>query len=168
MSAGLRAAMVCCIVLIAGACGPRDAADPEPAPVVRRNDVEYTARTALLASYPVRLRTTITARSHASREVVLRPADDCPVLVIVLSRDGRPRWNQAGAVPCDGAPREVRLPAADSVTFETELTAPEILGDSLPDDVYLLVAHFRPAGAAPIVLQAGRANLVAPPGTRDR
>jgi hypothetical protein len=145
------------------ACEAPEPAEPEPVSVARTADgVEYSATTALLASYPVRLRTTATATNRTTRDVVLRFPDDCPVLVRALARNGEPRWDQAGHEACGGAPTVLTLAAGASATFETELTAPDILGDSLPDDVYVLVAQLRPVGHPAVMLSAGRANLVVP------
>jgi hypothetical protein len=144
------------------ACAPQEA-EPAAEAVVRTPDgVEYAARTALLASYPVRLRTTAVARNRGSGDVVLRFPDDCPLLVRVLTRGGDLRWDQGRDRTCAPSGEEVRLAAGDSVRFETYLSAPEILGDSLPDDVYLLVAYLRPAHHPPVFLEAGRANRVVP------
>lgn len=150
---------------IGASCGtaePPDSAEPVATQVV--DDVEYRARSALLGSYPVRLRTWATVTNRGRREAVLRLPDDCAVLLQVRSRTGELRWDQAGASSCDGPPVERRLPPGDSVVFETFAAAPEILGDSLADDVYVLSAYLRPGGRT-VMLQAGRANLVGLPDT---
>jgi hypothetical protein len=144
------------------ACAPQEA-EPTAEAVVRTPDgVEYAARTALLASYPVRLRTTAVARNRGPGDVVLRFPDDCTLLVRVLARGGELRWDQGRDRPCAPSGEELRLAAGDSVRFETYISAPEVLGDSLPDDVYLLVAYLRPSDYPPVFLEAGRANLVVP------
>jgi hypothetical protein len=154
------------VVLAAAAgCAPNDTPDgAEPAEVYVADGIEYRARTALLGSYPVRLRTWVTVTNRSNEEVLLRFPDDCPVLLQVRARTGEVRWDQAGAEPCAGSPTERRLPPGDSVVFETLASAPAILGDSLPDDVYVLSAYLRP-GNRGVLLQAGRANLVGLPDT---
>jgi hypothetical protein len=143
-------------------CGGRDAEERAGSGEVRHGGVEYSARTALLASYPVRLRTTATATNHGREPVVLRFPDACPVRVRALTRSGELRWDQGDATMCAEVITEVRVAPGDSAVFETHVTAHEVLGDSLPDDVYLLVAYLHPEGREPVVLQAGRANLVVP------
>jgi hypothetical protein len=145
------------------ACAP--AGEPAPAMEMEArtaDGVVYTATSALLASYPVRIRASATATNRSGRTVVIRFSDGCPVLARVLTRQGEPRWDQAALQPCDGPPVEHTLGAGEAVTFETLLAAPQVLGDSLPDDVYLLAVHLRPEGQRPLLLQAGRANLVVP------
>jgi hypothetical protein len=161
----VRAFAAAATLLAAGAllsCGPGDD-DAAPDTASRTvAGVEYAARSALLASYPVRVRTTVTATNVSSRDVLVRLPDECVVLVRALSRDGQPRWDQAGAATCPASARELRLAPGDSVRFDTEFTATDVLGDSLPDDVYVLHAYVRPDARDPVVLQAGRANLVVP------
>jgi hypothetical protein len=158
--------------LIAGAACDR-AAEPQPAPLaagaVRTADgIEYTAATQLLGSYPVRIRATATAANTGAREVTLRFPDDCPLLMRALTREHELRWDQAGVAPCAGPPTEISLARGESTTFEVELTAPQVLGDSLPDMLYVLVARLRPVGQRPVELQAGRALLVTPRETPGR
>jgi hypothetical protein len=150
--------------LIAGAACER-AAEPTPpaAGAVRTADgIEYTATTQLLGSYPVRIRATATATNTGAADVTLRFPDDCPLLLRAVTREYEPRWDQAGRAPCAGPPTEVRLARGESTTFESELTAQQVLGDSLPDMLYLLIARLRPVGQPPVELQAGRALLVTP------
>jgi hypothetical protein len=159
---------VCALGALA-ACGRDDVAEAEPAAAVQTADgVTYSATTALLGSYPVRLRTTATVRNEGSRPVVVRFADACPVLLRALTREGAPRWDQRGLADCDGAGPEAALAPGAAATFETHATALEVLGDSLPDALYLLVAYLRPAGQPPVVLEAGRALLVAQRHAQER
>jgi hypothetical protein len=162
-----RAAAAVAIVLTAcGAAGDAGSrGDPEYTGVasLRTPDgIEYTATTRLLASYPVRLRVTTTAMNRGSRSAVLRFADTCPLRVRALTRERQLRWDQARVKPCDGPGAEVRLASGESVDFDLELTAADVLGDSLPDMLYVLVAALEPLDRSPVVLQAGRAFLVTP------
>jgi hypothetical protein len=144
-------------------CTPDRGTTGEPTAEYRTDGgVEFSARTALLGSYPVRLRTTATVANRGTRHVSMRFPDGCIVLVRAFTRQGELRWDQGHITECSHAIVEVSLAPGDSATFETLLTAPEVLGDSLPDDVYVLAAYLRPLDLDTIVLQAGRANLVAP------
>jgi hypothetical protein len=150
----------------AAACQPGDDnGGHEPAERVRTADgLEYAARTALLASYPVRLRTTATVVNRGDRAATIRFDDGCPVELLVLTRAGEVRWEQSAAEPCAEPALERSLAPGDSAVFETLASAPAILGDSLPDDVYVLVARLRPGGRD-VLVRAGRANLVGLPDT---
>jgi hypothetical protein len=146
----------------AAACAPGNERGDAAGGATAGGDVVFSARTALLGSYPVRLRTTVTAVNRGAGAAGLRFPDGCVVLVRAHSRDGRMLWDQGDTVACTEALVEVTLAPGDSATFETQFTASDVLGDSLPDDVYVLRAYVRPLGRETVVLEAGRANLVVP------
>lgn len=125
-------------------------------------DIEFSAETLVMESFPVQLRTVVTARNASPNPVRITFPDGCIVILRAwrgAARSGDPAWEQQAVctmalVPVDFAPGETK-------TFTNETDAREILGDSLPDGRYLLSAFMRPDGER-IDVPAGAADLGVP------
>lgn len=125
-------------------------------------DIELSAETMVMESFPVQLRTVVTARNTSPDPVRITFPDGCVVIIRAYrdaARSGQPVWEQASActmalVPVDFAPGETK-------TFTNGTDAREILGDSLPDGRYWLSAFIRPDSER-IDVPAGAADLGVP------
>jgi hypothetical protein len=139
-----------CVVL--AACAGTEPPGPaeETRQSVSRGGIEYRADTRVLESFPVQLRTSVVMTNRSGATVTLELPDGCPVLLRAYreAAGGRPVWDQGQVLVCTMAIQLVALAAGESRTFEGRSDAREILGDSLPDGSYRLVAVVRPNGTA--------------------
>lgn len=151
--------------LILAAC-TQAAVTSDPDPVrpgaVMVGEIRYQAETAILESYPVQLRTTVSITNTGARPDTLQLPGGCPVLLRAYrdpGRTGTPAWDQERDIVCtlqllllDVAPGQTR-------TLEGRATAHDILGDSLPNGRYYLTAVLRPENQV-VELEAGDTELV--------
>jgi hypothetical protein len=152
------------IAAVLAGCGSGDPARPdEGAAVVTDDGVRYTAATAVMESFPVQLRTTVSLENGGAERVDVTLRDGCVVL-LAASRPGSDAsaWQEARG--CTMALVEVSLAPGEVREFSSAtVSAREILGDSLPDGPYDLVAVLRPL-AGTVRVPAGRVMLAVPGG----
>lgn len=132
------------LALVAGCGGGMDTSDAPLALAVVQGEVEYTGSTAILESYPVHLKTTVTMRNRSSSATTLELGPMCPVHLSRSTgrRSVRRRHGTRGGCWC--APCRsiiVELAAGDTAQHSTRTDARGILGDSLPDESYFLSAY---------------------------
>lgn len=132
-------------------------------PAVRADDITYHAETQVMESFPVQLRTIVTITNTGNAPVTLTMPDGCIVLLrAYTSADAtRPVFDQATVRACTMALQDVRIPAGQSVQFETRSDAREVLGNRLPDGLYYLRALLRPNGRQ-VEVPAGAVQLAVP------
>jgi hypothetical protein len=149
--------------LVGVACGGYDP-DPGPvAPVIRRGEVDYSAVTAVLESFPVQLSTTVTMTNSSSAPTTLRLGGGCPVQIRVYRDAARSAlaWDQGRVIGCTKEIQIVDLAGRARVERNAGTSARDILGDSLPDGHYFLGAYVQVLDT-PFVLPAGEADLAVP------
>lgn len=153
------------VLLAAGGCA--GAVDPDlDAPgsaAVVQGDVGYRAETAVMESFPVQLRTTVTMGNRGRGKTQLRLGSGCPVQLRVYRDEARSRlaWDQGRVIACTKEIQIVELAPGDSAQRSAGTNAHEILGDSLPDGRYWLGAYVQVVGA-PLVVPAGAVDLAVP------
>lgn len=150
------------LAVMAFGCGGDATVDPDggrPAALTTDQGVEYSAETLIMESFPVQLRTVVTVKNVGDSSVRLSFPDGCVVLLRAY-REGSSAaaWDQGNTVMCTGAFVEVDLAPGATRTFETSTDAAAILGDTLPDGRYRLVAYLRPTSGE-VALDAGSADL---------
>lgn len=145
-----------------GAEGPIDiGGETVPRNVAVVDSIRYSAETAILESFPVQLRTTVTLTNLAQRTDTLEVPGGCPVTLRayrVPTRTGTPVWDQSKVLICTLQLRYIVLESGESELLQGGATATDILGDSLPDGRYYLSAVVRANGET-IELAAGSATL---------
>src|SRR5262245_27859361 len=83
-------------VLFAGCMSSVAPDDPPSSAAVVQGQVEYTAETAILESFPVQLHTTVHMKNRSRSPVVLRFGGGCPVQIRAFRDEARTSlaWNQ--------------------------------------------------------------------------
>jgi hypothetical protein len=150
--------------MVAAACVSSVSPDEAPSSsAVVQGEVEYTADTAILESFPVQLHTTVRMRNRSRATVTLRFGGGCPVQIRAFRDEARTRlaWDQGRIQACTKEIQIVDLPAGDTAQRSARTNAREILGDSLPDGRYWLSAYVQLVGA-PLLVPAGAADLAVP------
>ncbi len=127
--------------------------------------ISYSARTVLLESYPVQIRTWVDVRNDASTPQTVEFPDGCVVVIRAYrdaARTGAPAWDQFRRVGCRMAivPVTVQPGETEQIGAPT-VSARDVLGDSVPDGRYWLSAVIRPGGER-LELPAGQADLAVP------
>lgn len=145
-----------------GACST----DPGTGPLastVRQGDVEFSAVTLVMESFPVQLSTTVTMRNRSTARSTLELGSGCPVQLRVY-RDAVRKdlvWDQGRVMACTKEIQIVNLAEGDTVQRAARASAYDILGDSLPDGRYHLGAYVQVIDS-PLVIPAGDADLAVP------
>ncbi len=130
------------------------------APVVE-DDVEYRADMAIMESFPVQLAVRVTITNQGSEEAELTFPDGC-VALLRAYRDGERVWDQSSDIACTMALVGMTLaPGESREVGAPNVSAYEILGESLPDGEYEIRAYLRPDGDE-IEVTAGMAPLAIP------
>lgn len=135
-----------------------------PSAIRIAGDVEFSADTHVMESFPVQLSTDVTARNEGATTADIVFPDGCVVMLRAYDnamRAGAPVWDQSRDAACTMAIVEARIPDGDSETFRGGVSAADILGDSLPDGRYYLSAVLRPNRTS-IEVAAGAADLAVP------
>ncbi|MEX2609579.1 MAG: BsuPI-related putative proteinase inhibitor [Gemmatimonadota bacterium] len=155
--------MLAVAVVLAGCSGGDPARPDDGAAVVTDDGVRYTAATAVMESFPVQLRTTLTLENVGTEVVRLTFPDGCVVL-LAAARPGSDEavWEEERA--CTMALEEVSLAPGEEREFTSStVSARDILGASLPDGPYDLLAVLRPHTGT-VRVPAGRVALAVPRG----
>lgn len=149
------------LFVVAGCTSSSSPQEPgEGVGLVRAEDVVFSAETAVMESFPVQLRTTVTATNTGVRSVDLTFPDGCVVLLRAYRDEARTQraWDQAQHVACTMAMVEWTLAAGASRETSVHTDAAIILGNNLPNGTYWLTAVLRPYGSA-IEVPAGMVDL---------
>jgi hypothetical protein len=130
--------------------------------MVTYKGLKYSAETTVAQRDPVlRTRTLATVTNTTSSIVELNDLAHCDVWLRVYrdaARKTRPAWDLSKFGGCILEAPEVELAPRGSFTFERDLIADEVLGDSLPEQRYYLTAVFK-VGAREIEVAAGDIEL---------
>ena len=151
-------------LVLAARCGT--ALDPTAAPAstaVVEEDIEYTAETAILESFPVQLHTTVTMRNRSRNVADVQLESGCPVLLRVFPTEARTAtiWDQGLILACAMQIQSLRLVPDETAERPPRTDAREILGDSLPNGHYFLGAYVQVVDE-PVLVPAGSADLAIP------
>jgi hypothetical protein len=149
--------------LLGAGCGGFDP-DPGPvAPVIRHGEVDYSATTAIMESFPVQLSTTVMMTNPSSTATTVRLGSGCPVQIRVYRDTGRTAlaWDQGRVIACTQEIQIVDLAGRGRAERNARASARDILGDSLPDGHYFLGAYVQVLDT-PFVVPAGEADLAVP------
>jgi hypothetical protein len=152
-------------VLAAGCISSVAPDNPPSSAAVIQGDVEYTAETQILESFPVQLNTIVRMRNRSRSTVQLRFGGGCPVQIRAYRDEARTQlaWDQGRVTACTKEIQIVDLKAGETTERNARTNAREILADSLPDGRYWLGAYVQVVGA-PFVVPAGVADLGVPRG----
>ena len=150
-------------VLVTACADPGDPVrPPATAPSRIQDGVAYTADVAVMESFPVQLRPSLTLENDnaAATEVVFN--NGCIVLLRAYrsaARSGRAEYDQTRTYGCTAALVEVELSPGARRSFDgSTVSAAEILGDSLPAGRYHLTVVTSPFGRE-IEIAAGSVDL---------
>ena len=162
----MRRSMLLLLALAACSNAEEDPTNAPPAnPSQTEGDVEYSAETLIMESFPVQLRAIVTARNTSAAPVELHFPYPCVAHLQVhddSTRAGEPVWSQERFIGCIAVIFDDTIAAGDTAQYTAPHTdAAEILGDSLPDGRYWLSVNLNPAGER-LVLPAGVADLGIP------
>ena len=162
----MRASLTLTLLLVAACSTAEDGPTDSPAAASSRiGGIEYGAETLIMESFPVQLRTIVTARNPTDAPVVLEFGNPCVAHLRVYAdsaRSGLPLWDQERVTGCIAVVFEDTIAPGDTAQYVAPNTdAREVLGDSLPDGRYWLAAALRPNGRA-IEVPAGVADLAIP------
>jgi hypothetical protein len=130
---------------------------------VTRNDVDYTATTRILESFPVQLHTTVDMVNRGRERARLDFRNGCKVLLRAHRTAARDQavWDQGRLVGCTQAIETIELQPGERRQLTAHADARQILGDSLPAGRYFLSAYV-PASGGTIEMPAGAADLAVP------
>lgn len=167
-TASLVAILAIVVVSLAASCGedngPRTGTDPDrPAAPAGVADLVLTADVAVMESFPVQLRGTLTVQNPTD-EAVTFDVGGCPVFLRAYrTAGGGPVWDQASATACTMILRTVTLAPGASEVFQTPTaSAGDILGDALPDGTYRVVIYLALAPGGEREAAAGDVQLAIP------
>ena len=152
------------LAVLASACAdPGDPVrPPATAPSRVQDGVTYTADVAVMESFPVQLRPSLTLENNnpAPTEIVFN--NGCVVLMRAYrsaARSGRAEYDQTRAFGCTAALVEVELSPGARRSFDgSTVSAADVLGDSLPEGRYYLSVVASPFGQE-IEIAAGSVDL---------
>lgn len=158
------------IAVVALACAEQ-APEPEvePGPVQNRvpsaadiSALELRADVAVMESFPVQLRGTLTARNPTERAVEF-DVGGCPVFLRVYDVAGSIAWDQGDGAICTMILRTVTLAPGAAETFETSTaSAADILGEDLPDGTYGVAVYLALIEGGQPEAAAGEVELAIP------
>lgn len=162
-STAIPAALVC-LAACAGGDGASTRTDPDrsgtPAGV---EDLVLAADVAVMESFPVQLRGSLTVRNPTD-EPVRFEVGGCPAFLRAYrSADGGPVWDQGNGAVCIAIVRTIMLEPGGAEIFQTATAgAGEILGDDLPDGKYRVAVYLALAGGGEREAEAGEVDLAIP------
>ena len=112
-------------------------------------------------SFPVQLQITVEIENESTTSQSVTFPDGCVVLVRAYDGGTEPVWDEGRTAACTQALVQVSLAPGESAEFHTGmLSAATILGDSLPNGEYRIVAYLRPRKI--VERDAGRVDLAVP------
>jgi hypothetical protein len=154
------------LVLAVALAGCLSSVSPDEAPAsaaVVQGDIEYTAETLILESFPVQLHTIVRMRNRTRSATEIRFGGGCPVQIRAYRNEARTSlaWDQGRVIACTKEIQIVTLKSGESAERNARTDARAILGDSLPDGKYYFSAYVQVVGA-PFLIPAGAADLSIP------
>ena len=165
MTRRIRSLLPLPLAALAAACMSSVEPDgPPSSSAVIHGQIEYTAETLIMESFPVQLRTIVRMRNRTGSATEIRFGGGCPVLIRAYRDEARTRlaWDQSRTVACTKEIQILSLRSGESAERAAPHTdARQILGDSLPDGRYWLSAHVQIVGS-PLLIAAGAADLAIP------
>ena len=112
-------------------------------------------------SFPVQLQITVEIENESTTSQSVTFPDGCVVLVRAYDGGTEPVWDEGRTAACTQALVQVSLAPGESAEFHTGmLSAATILGDSLPNGEYRIVAYLRPGKM--VEREAGMVDLAVP------
>ena len=112
-------------------------------------------------SFPIQIGITVELENESTTPQSVTFPDGCVVLMRAYDSGTEPVWDMGQTMACTLALVEVDLAPGQSEEFITGLvSAPSILGDSLPNGEYRITAYLRPGQI--VELEAGMADLTVP------
>lgn len=162
IAAGLAAGLGACSAGGAPAVG-----EDSPLPRVR-DGIEYRAEVEVLESDPVQLHAWVKIENRTDRDADLTFPDGCVVLLEARSEangGGGAEWAQSRQVNCVQSVVPLRLEPGETREYAVQVSAAEILGDSLSAGRYRLTAVVRPRGVR-VEVPAGLVDLANGSGAR--
>ena len=116
---------------------------------------------AIAESFPVQLGITVEIENESTTSRSVTFPDGCVVLMRAYQEGTDPVWDMGPTVGCTQALVQVDLAPGESEEFHTGLvSAATILGDSLANGEYRIIAYLRPGQI--VELDAGVADLAVP------
>jgi len=160
------AILAAAVLSLAASCGeetagPGTGADSDrPAEPATVSDLELTAEVAVMESFPVQLRGTLTVENRTDEPVAF-DVGGCPAFLRVYrSAEGGPVWDQANGAVCTMILRTVTLEPGAVEIFQTPTAgAREILGDDLPDGAYRVAVYLALVNGEEHEAEAGDVEL---------
>ena len=163
---------IAAMAVIAFACAEREtppATDAEPEPVPGRvpspadiSALALEADVAVMESFPVQLRGTLTVRNPTDRTIQF-DVGGCPVFLRVYDAAGAIAWDQGDGAICTMILRTVTLAPGASETFQTGTSsAADILGEDLPDGTYGVGVYLALVEGGQPEASAGEVELAIP------
>lgn len=145
--------------------------DPPTVPrVVQLDQLAFRGGVDVQESFPVQLGFHLEAHNVSDQDVQLL-TDGCGLRARAYrtpARTGRPAWDSRPAGPCLALAASVTVAAGDTVRWMLDVSAAEVLGDSLPDARYFFTAGVGSASiensenVREIEVEAGDAELAVP------
>ena len=155
----------CTLLLLAACTNGEDTVTDAPSSAHNLGGVEYSAETLVMESFPVQLRTIVTARNATGDDAFLHFGSPCVTHLRVYdnaARSGAPVYDQAREYGCIAVIFDDTVAAGDTAQYSAPNTnGYEVLGDSLPDGRYWLSASLNPSGQR-IEIPAGAVDLAIP------
>jgi hypothetical protein len=162
--------MIAAAVLLACAertTPPEPGAEPAPVPdrVPAPADISalvLEADVAVMESFPVQLRGTLTVRNPTDRTIQF-DVGGCPVFLRAYRTAGEIAWDQGDGAICTMILRTVTLDTGATETFETATaSAADILGEDLPDGTYGVGVYLALVEGGQPEASAGEVELAIP------
>lgn len=139
--------------------GPTPDRAPSPADI---SALSLDADVAVMESFPVQLRGTLTVRNPTDRPIRF-DVGGCPAFLRVYEAAGGIAWDQGDRAICTMILRTVTLEPGATETFETATaSAADILGEELPDGAYVVGVYLALVEGGQPEASAGEVELAIP------
>jgi hypothetical protein len=154
-----------CLIVALLACSPSDPAtladNRDDSQTVIENNVEYSAETLIMESFPVQVRTNVQLSNRGSSNQTVTFPDGCVVILRVYSDAARTQlvYESRRDFMCTMATVPIEIAAGSQREVSSpSISAAQILGSSLPNGRYHFSALIRPDGKQ-LLIPAGSADL---------
>lgn len=143
---------------------------PTAPATLQLDELTFVGGVDVRESFPVQLGFRLVARNVADHDVGL-VTDGCGIDVRAFrgpERRGEPAWSSDPDGPCLTSPVPIVVAAGDTVLWTRDLTAADVLGDSLPDGRYWFTVALGEASVVTsehvkeVEVTAGDAELAVP------
>lgn len=123
---------------------------------------ELEADVAVMESFPVQLRGTLSVHNPTDRTIEF-DVGGCPVFLRAYHSAGGIAWDQGDGAICTMILRTVRIEPGGSESFETATaSAADILGEDLPDGTYGVAVYLALVEGGQPEASAGEVELAIP------